>query len=560
MPNQYTKFQEAAAQDPTSKAFTWREWKGKKQQRGRNMKKSQKTSAVHGPKRRASNSDESTTNGSTTNKNTRTSQPLNSPLLPPSPLLVYLPSGGFRIDPFRSYPVAPNHEEMAVLDHCTCPTSRKMNHYSRSLDLYILAPSGKMNDLVARPRNQFVDPHINLLLPYVMHDSCLFDAMLAGCQASISMSSGLSAYSDQFFIVHRGRAMAALRQKLANNPDASTFVIITLLLTCDYLLGDLKAVEGHTRALQTMTQLHGQLPSRSRWDRFVKQGVEAYTYVGLMATGSPEQGRDNPLDQLVDPFKDLEYPEQPFSSEMCEQWTNLPPGFLDLMFASQLSTQLCAIITAFDQVAAQSNPTSVTNLRVLHPIQAALQRFGQHKQATYLERCVAAGLITYSFQYPRIQIPNMFHDPPLQGMLRLFSVNYRTSSKIERDVLIWAVVVAQGFMFTRATPLPKSKDIFLQFIARHPVMRTWSSIEKILRRYLWTPALLERWRIFHEAMLKDSVDNDIQTVNSSPSEDFSDILNNTVASSPIMCPVTGHLTDTIGADSGMCPFFQKAGN
>lgn len=429
--------------------------------------------------------------------------------------------------------------------------------HSTSLDLYILAPSGKLNGLVARPRDQYVDPHINLLLPYVMQDSSLFDAMLASCQASISMSSGISAYTDQFFIVHRGRAMAALRRKLTTSPDAAAFVTITLLITCDYLLGDMRAVQGHTRALQKMTEIYGRLPSRTRWERFVKHGVEAYKYIGLVATGSPEEGRGSPLDDFVDPFKDLEYPEQPFSTEICEKWANLPPGFLDLMFASQLSTQLCAIITAFEHVADEFNPTGITNLRVLHPIQAALMRFTQHKQATYLERCVAAGLITYSFQYPRIQVPNMFHDPPLQGMLRLFSVNYRATSKIEREALVWAIVVAQGFMFTRANPLPKSRDIYKQFIARNPQMRSWPWVERVLRRYLWTPSLLDRWMICYEAMLKESTDGDVCAVSSGLLGDFSETSDNE-ALPPTMCPVTGNATSEFAGNLGVCPFFQSA--
>lgn len=391
-----------------------------------------------------------------------------------------------------------------------------------------------------------------------MQDACLFDAMLAGCQASISLSSGLSAYSDPFFIVHRGRAMAALRRKLARTPDSATFVIITLLLTCDYLLGDLKAVEGHTRALQRMIEIYGHLPSRTKWDRFVKNGVEAYKYIGLVAIGSPEQGKDSPLDHVVDPFQDLDYPEPPFAIHDCEQWTNLAPGFMDLVFASQLSTQLCAIIAAFDHVATEFNPTGISNLRVLHPIQAALQRFTQHKQATYLERCIAAGLMTYSFQHPKTQAPNMFHDPPLQGMLRLFSVNYQTSSRIERDALIWALVVTQGFMALRTTPLPKSQEIFRQFITRNPRMKDWSYVERALCRFLWTPRLLERWRICYYSMLKDSVDEKIRTVTPSPRDDSSELSDHKLSGSPMICPVSGHFSDIFGSNNPPCPFFQPS--
>lgn len=102
MPNQYTKFQ-AASEDPTTRAFTWREWTGKKQKRARVAKKKRTTEKKDSP------ADDSTSSNADT-----------SPTCTPSSssLILYLPSGGYRIDPFRSYPVAPDHEEMAVLDHC----------------------------------------------------------------------------------------------------------------------------------------------------------------------------------------------------------------------------------------------------------------------------------------------------------------------------------------------------------------------------------------------------------------------------------------------------------
>lgn len=398
-----------------------------------------------------------------------------------------------------------------------------------------------------------------------MQDHSLFDAMLASCQASISLSSGLSVYNDSFFMLHRGRAMTGLRHKLANNPDTSVLLSITLLITGDYLLGDIQAVADHTRALQRMTKHFGNLPNKTRWDKFVKTGVEAYKYVGMMATGISDNDQNSPLATLVDPFKDLEYSEQPSSIQLCELSTDLPTGFLDLMFASQISTQLCAIITALDQLAVQIDQDGVKNLRILHPIQAALQRFSQHKQATYLERCIAAGLFAYTFQYPRVQMLNMFHDPPMQGMLRLLSVSYRSQSRIEREALTWVVIVVQGFISARAAPLPKSREVFSRFVERNPVMRDWPSVERILRRYLWTHNLLERWKFCHEALLEESDQKKAQMAMLNPIEDLSKMtVQDTVPAVPtpptlLVCPVTGQLTDVISANAGVCPFYRGTG-
>ena len=110
-----------------------------------------------------------------------------------SSLQQYVPSSGFRIDPFQAYAVAPSRRELAIIDYF----------------LHVLAPSGKDHDIV--PSKTWLlpkaDPHISLLLPFVLQAPPLFDAMLATCQASITLSNGVSAYSDEFFMLHRGRAM-----------------------------------------------------------------------------------------------------------------------------------------------------------------------------------------------------------------------------------------------------------------------------------------------------------------------------------------------------------------
>lgn len=390
-----------------------------------------------------------------------------------------------------------------------------------------------------------------------MHDSTLFDAMLAGCQASITLSTGLSTYSDRFFMLHRGRAMSGLRKKLQAQPDTSTFLSIALLITCDYLLGDLTAVTGHTRALRKMVSIWGQLPETTTWEKFVKQGIEAYMYIGCMATGMASEGqKTNALEKLVDPFLELEYPERPFSATSSQSWANLPSGILELILSSQVSTQLCAIITTFDEVSATFSSDGLGNIRILHPIHAALQRFSQHPQATYIERCLAAGLFAYTFQFPRVQIPNLFHDPPMLGMLRLFSVSYQWGSRIERELLIWAVMASSGFIRARISPLPASKHTFVQFTAREPLMRDWPSVERILRRFLFTPSLLDRWKICHDQIMSEYESRKMSTVESGPNQGYTNYTSNETSQSSPVCPVTGQTLE--GSTNGInaCPFFK----
>lgn len=47
----------------------------------------------------------------------------------PKSVLLYTPSNGLRVDPFRSYPVKPNQAELSVLDHCKSEFSTVFKGY-----------------------------------------------------------------------------------------------------------------------------------------------------------------------------------------------------------------------------------------------------------------------------------------------------------------------------------------------------------------------------------------------------------------------------------------------
>lgn len=123
MPNQYTKFQEAS-EHPTTRAFTWREWNGTKQKRGRRSNKKD-ARAADGEKQSLAHAYASANlDQDTEGRSFSTS----SSVSPSNSLLQYSPSGGLRIDPFCSYAVTPDHAEMAVLDHCMMPLSNPSFH------------------------------------------------------------------------------------------------------------------------------------------------------------------------------------------------------------------------------------------------------------------------------------------------------------------------------------------------------------------------------------------------------------------------------------------------
>lgn len=526
MPNQYTKYKDViASSEPVQ--FRWRSCDGNKRVKSRSQRKTTSKGANEACRtdhQRENKDQEAIGSGSRG-----------------CALLQYLPSGGLRIDPFRAYPVAPNHSELAVLDHF----------------LNILTPSGQHNEvLLAKRKTVQTDPHINLLLPYVMQEAPLFDALLATCQASMLLSSGLSAYSDRFFMLHRGRAMKGLREQIETSIATSAILAVTMLLTCDYLIGDLRAVTSHAQALQRIADLRGTLPENTPWDKFVRRGVEAYKAIACLAAGlNPnDTGGKTELDDLVDPFVELEYPQPPFSNESCSVWANLPSGFCDLILASQISTQLVSIINALNLIDPEDGLDIIECLKIVQPIQAALQRFAQHKDVTYLERCVAAGLLAYSFQYPGFQVPNMFHDPPLQGFTRLFSIPYRPQSNAERDVLLWAHMVVESISSARSIRLPGSRDVLVKAKKQHGLLRDWSKLTPVLKRFFWTPDLLERWEGCHANNHSLGWTNgSAKSLSLELSLPSTLSITNTPQASQAVCPFSGQASQGSG-DDARCPF------
>lgn len=430
----------------------------------------------------------------------------------------YSVSGGLRIDPFNASTVKPGREELALLDHF----------------LYIVSPG--------KSRADRVNPHLNLLLPYVMREEALFDALLASCQASLAISSGLSVHHDRSFVAHRGRAISYLRKKVMTGIDRNAMVIVSLLLMCDHMTGDIDAVTNHTKALFHMSKICGQ-DSENPLDQFVRSGVLALQAVSSMVTGHVGKHGSTWLDDVVDPSEDLVYLQPPFAPDVSERAAKLPQGFCELVLSCQLSTQLCAILEEINKLNCSQLDTLHQNVDVTSSIQAAIQRFSQHTSATYLERCIAAGLWCWTNQHPRLQTPNLFHDSVLQGFSRLFLVAYKPGSIAEREVIVWAHVCMQGFASLRATILPGTRQAFRHAIDSFGVMSDWYKLRPVLERFYHTDESLERWKKSYAAFVRYSLSSETSTTcphsNGTSENDTSPDTPASGSTSRSTCPVTG---------------------
>lgn len=389
----------------------------------------------------------------------------------------------------------------------------------------------------------------------MLHEAPLFDALLATCQAQIMLSAGASAYSDEFFVFHRGRAMAGLRKQLENEADTSAMLAVTMLITCDYLTGDSNAVAGHAKALERMLSMRGEMPQKTKWDRFVFKGVQVYKTISYMATGVPtkdEYPKRN-LVVVIDPLISLEYPQPPFSPEMCRKWSRLPRGFSELILESSVSTQLILLITAVHEIDPEIGKQLNETLVQTAPIQAALQRFIQHKEATILERIIASGLLVYTFQYPRMISPNLFHDPPMRGITSLLANPHGIQVGHERNLLVWTHMVVEGFAFYRSARLPGTRDVFVKALSKNVIMQNWSKLEPFLKEFFYTSDLLARWKLCHADCMRTYPEILPESDTSSPELPIT--LPEPQGRSLSVCPFSGRRSQ---ASESSCPFSQLA--
>lgn len=375
------------------------------------------------------------------------------------------------------------------------------------------------------------------------------------------LSAGASAYSDEFFVFHRGRAMAGLRKQLENEANTSAMLAVTMLITCDYLTGDVNAVAGHAKALDRMLHMRGEMPRASKWDNFVFRGVQVYKTISYVATGAQANDDYYPrrqLDALIDPLITLEYPQPPFSTEMCQKWSKLPRGFSNLILSSSVSTQLILLIIAVHQIDPEIGKQLNETLVKTAPIQAALQRFLQHKDITTIERIIASGLLIYTFQYPRQMAPNLFHDPPMKGITRLLAEPHGIKAGDERDVLVWTHVVVEGFAFYRSSRLPGTREVYVKAVRRHPVMQSWPKLELLVKDFVYTSELLERWKICNADCLRTYPEDWVESSEQSPDLSSTTLEEQMEASEPSpVCPFSSQASQAPG---GRCPFSQLTVN
>lgn len=168
-----------------------------------------------------------------------------------------LPVNGTRMDPFTELPIKADGIVPATLDYF----------------LSICAPVDKEGFSVSGHPN----PHMTMLFPFMCQHSLLFESIITLCRASILLCVGKSTSEDKALLYHRARTMNGVSKALSTDEAVNDDVLLTvaMLLTLEYLIGNIAAVAAHRAGLNRMVALREDLDDGTPWKKFVKAGLDA---------------------------------------------------------------------------------------------------------------------------------------------------------------------------------------------------------------------------------------------------------------------------------------------
>lgn len=408
----------------------------------------------------------------------------------PSPIQ-QLPVNGHRQDPFVTLPIEATECVTAALDFflATCVPENRNSEW-----------------LVGRP-----NPHMSMLFPFMLKEAMLFETIIALCRASILLAQGKKAEEDRWFVHHRMRAIKAVTANLTTVDGISDASILsmTMILTLEYLIGNVAAVATHLGGIQRMMALRPDLDGSTHWKRFVKAGVLAYQSLGSFVTGEPVQIPGTSSGFIKEAFSELEldraltYPTVPFSPDLCTILARLPTGFAELCLSGAISQQTMKLL-AFAQATTSSHSTTAEfDERLDHEVQimlSALQRLTLMRPSS-VERRLFCGLLAFAFQLRQLRPLNLFHDPALRGFVTFLGQHERPDSQRVRDSMIWVCVAAAGALALRTITMPGSEKPLERIFELYPAAADWNVVEKILKAHFWTEKIGTHWRTCWEVGL-----------------------------------------------------------
>lgn len=401
----------------------------------------------------------------------------------PSPLQK-LPGNGHRQDPFVTLPIEATESVTSSLDFflATCVPENRNSEW-----------------LVGKP-----NPHMSMLFPFMLKNAMLFEAIMALCRASIVLSQGRKAEEDRGFVYHRTRAIKAVTANLTSTDALSdaSLLSVTMILTLEYLIGNIAAVAAHLEGIQRMVDMRPDLDGSTQWKRFIKAGMVAYQSLGSFVTGQPMQIPGYSPGFIKEAFAELEldrplsYPTVPFSPDLCMVLSRLPSGFAELCLSGNISEQTMNLLALAHATTSYREDQVDFDERLDHEVQVMLSVIQRLTlmAPTSLEQRLLCGLLGYAFQLRQLRPLNLFHDPPLRSMIKFLRAHEKPDSLRAQETMVWISIAAAGALNLRTIVMPGTAEVLDRMFQLYPATVRWSYVEPILKSHFWTTTIGEHWK------------------------------------------------------------------
>jgi hypothetical protein len=206
-------------------------------------------------------------------------------------------------------------------------------------------------------------------------------------------------------------------------------------------------------------------------------------------------GADKPSEEMRNAIP--VYANHPFPPDYTASLARVPQGFSDLAVSSLLSMQCVRVIERIPFTPSSSEAAAISprpDGADLHTILTDLMKLTTLK-TTKLEHVLCFGLVAYCLplQYGR-PLPAGC-TPTLQACVDAYMrLNLRENEeKLDGKCLLWIAVVLAAALDNCADEDLRHAPVLERVLNRFPQAKVWTTVEKILRSFLWHDSLVSRW-------------------------------------------------------------------
>lgn len=199
----------------------------------------------------------------------------------------------------------------------------------------------------------------------------------------------------------------------------------------------------------------------------------------------------------------LTYPLLPLSDEIISVISDLPPGFAYVALDGEVSHEVMWDIMDLGVITASIREGNPPVLAMNSPLTAIAGRVFDHfvsPMSMLIERYLLQGLLAFTLQL-EVEFSHITHTAgsnTVQTWMRAFPAWSSFPQTRNHDSLLWSLLCFVGASELFIGQQGSTDDILDRLIVYPAFPHEWETIEEVLKRFLWTDTLLQRWRVIWE--------------------------------------------------------------